>query len=74
MFATQQPTTLSFYRMPSGFCFSLAHLTLQGSDAHVLLVQLLLLESDPLHQIINAFVLSLQHQLKKQNEKGWFQR
>jgi len=41
----------------------LPHLTLQGPDAHVLLVKLLLLESDPIHQLVDAFVLSLQHQL-----------
>lgn len=48
---------------------TLPHLTLQGPDAHILLVKLLLLESDPLHQIVNAFVLSLQHQLVEQNTK-----
>lgn len=35
------------------------HLTLQRPDAHVLLVQLLLLEPDPLQQIIDAPVLVL---------------
>lgn len=44
---------------------SLPHLTLQRPDAHILLVKLLLLEPDPLHQIIDASVLSLQHQLTK---------
>lgn len=42
---------------------ALPHLTLQRPDAHVLLVELLLLESDPLHQLIDASVLTLQHQL-----------
>lgn len=39
------------------------HLTLQRPDAYVLLVELLLLESDPLQQIIDASVLVLQHHL-----------
>ena len=44
---------------------TLPHLALQCPDAHILLVKLLLLESDPLHQIVNAFVLTLQHQLRE---------
>lgn len=47
------------------FCKLLArpYLTLQRPDAHILLVQLLLLESDPVHQIIDSSILRLQHQL-----------
>lgn len=49
---------------------TLSHLTLQRPDAHILLVKLLLLESDPLHQIINAPVLGLQHQLTEKQHNG----
>lgn len=48
------------------------HLTLQRPDAHVLLVQLLLLESDPLQQIIDASVLVLQHHLKTRSHMFFF--
>lgn len=40
-----------------------AYFTLQGPDAHVLFVKLILLKSDALHQIINSSVLGLQHEL-----------
>lgn len=39
------------------------HLILQRPYARVLLVELLLLESDPLQQIVDASVLVLQHHL-----------
>lgn len=45
------------------------HLVLQGSDAHVLLVKFILLESDSVDQVINTFILSFQHPLKE-NRKG----
>lgn len=45
------------------------HLVLQGSDAHVLLVKFILLESDTVDQVINTFILSFQHPLKE-NRKG----
>ena len=37
---------------------------LKGSDAHVLFVQFVLLQSDSLHEVIDASVLSFQHHLK----------
>jgi len=46
------------------------HLTLQGSDARVLLVELLLLQLDSLHQVVDAFVLRFQHRLRKQKRRG----
>lgn len=42
-----------------------AHLTLQRPDAHVLLVELLLLESDALQEVVDASVLRLEHQLRR---------
>lgn len=43
------------------------HLILQRPYAHVLLVELVLLGSDPLQQIIDASVLVLQHHLITRN-------
>lgn len=47
-----------------------AYFTLQGPDAHVLFVKLILLKSDALHQIINSSVLGLQHELTEKYDTG----
>lgn len=46
-----------------------AHLTLQRPDAHVLLVELLLLESDALQEVVDASVLRLEHYLGRRNRR-----